>query len=176
MVGRLMMRFLAWWQWLEWAESTHDSRHTNSTHVYMRMSDQPLMDDLTVFLPAQPSPIVKEPWQYSNIHCRFGVKRTIVDAHFDRARNMIAQVGLYMYRSCAMHHVQVYMYSMMLVLPPSQPHAPTSSDASFLQILGGRNAPLVPPSAQALCKHIPDARAPSIRASFQVRLGQAARP
>lgn len=172
MVGRLMMLFLAWWQWLEWAESTHDSRHTNATHVYMRMSDQPLMDDLTVFSPAQPSPIVKEPWQYSNIHCRFGVKRTIVDAHFDRARNMIAQVGLYM---CGMHHVQVYMYSEMLVFPLLD-LMPTSFDASILRISGGRNAALVPPSAQALCKHIPDARAPSIRASFQVRLGQAARP
>lgn len=91
------MLFLAWWQWLEWAESTHDSRHTNATHVYMRLSDQPLLDDLTLFLPEQPSLIVKDLRKQSGIHCRFGVKRTIVDAHFDTARNMVAQVRLYMW-------------------------------------------------------------------------------
>jgi hypothetical protein len=93
MVGCPMMRFFAW-QWLEWAESTHDTRHTNATHVYMRLSDQPLLDDLTLFLPEQPSLIVKDPRKHMGIHCRFGVKRTIVDAHFDTARNMVAQVGL----------------------------------------------------------------------------------
>ena len=72
-----------------------ENRTVESPHYYFRVSDPDahwLWDELPFFQP-KPSLFIKDPHGQRGIHCRFGMRGVIAEAHFDGSRNMIALFG-----------------------------------------------------------------------------------
>lgn len=77
--------------WLDKATSVQNIS-AEAEHYYLRVSDPDaafLLDDLSIFNPV-PGLFLKEPQEQRGIHCRFGMKGVIAEAHFDSSRNMVA--------------------------------------------------------------------------------------
>jgi len=67
-------------------------------HQYFRVSsDSPgnewLYDELPFFAKGQKTLMLVDPRAQRGIHCRFGMRSVIAEAHFDGSRNSIAMIG-----------------------------------------------------------------------------------
>lgn len=82
--------------WLEMAIKGQNKTLENRTHEYFRLSSDMgnpwLFDELPFFQP-KPSFFVVDPKEQKGIHCRFGMRSVIAEAHFDGSRNVIALMG-----------------------------------------------------------------------------------
>lgn len=79
-------------QWLAKAQAVGNNVSAEEEHYYFRVSDPDadfIREDMTIFR-AVPGLFLKEPNEQRGIHCRFGMKGVIAEAHFDSSRNMVA--------------------------------------------------------------------------------------
>eukprot|EP01035_Chromulina_nebulosa_P026497 gene26497-34697_t len=83
-------------KWLEIAVKGQNSTLEDRTHQYFRVSsDQAnmwLFDELPFFKPAK-SLFLVDPTQQRGIHCRFGMRSVIAEAHFDGSWNSVVMLG-----------------------------------------------------------------------------------
>lgn len=82
--------------WLELAVKGQNKTLEDRTHQYFRVSsdmgNEWLFDELPFFQPKK-SLLLVEPREQRGIHCRFGMRSVIAEAHFDGSRNTIAMLG-----------------------------------------------------------------------------------
>ena len=82
--------------WLELAVKGQNKTLESRTHQYFRVSsdmgNEWLFDELPFFQPKKSLWMV-EPREQRGIHCRFGMRSVIAEAHFDGSRNTIAMLG-----------------------------------------------------------------------------------
>ena len=82
--------------WLEVAVRGQNKSLEERNHKYFRVSsdsgNQWLYDELPFFKPKK-SLFLKEPAEQRGIHCRFGMRSVIAEAHFDGSRNSIVMLG-----------------------------------------------------------------------------------
>jgi hypothetical protein len=85
-------------RWLENAVKAQNKTLEDRVHEYFRVSsnldggNQWLFDELPFFKPRK-SLFVKDPEGQQGLHCRFGMRSVISEAHFDGSRNTIAMVS-----------------------------------------------------------------------------------
>ena len=83
-------------EWLTLATSSQNTSMDQIHHEYFRVSsdmgNQWIFDELPFFKPT-PSFFMVEPAMQQGIHCRFGMKGVIAEAHYDGSRNMVAMIG-----------------------------------------------------------------------------------
>jgi hypothetical protein len=83
-------------EWLKVAVKGQNLTNEERQHQYFRVSSDMgnpfIFDELPFFKPKK-SFFIVEPRQQQGIHCRFGMKGVIAEAHFDGSRNMIAQMA-----------------------------------------------------------------------------------
>jgi hypothetical protein len=85
-------------RWLENAVKAQNKTLTDRKHEYFRVSSNLdggndwLFDELPFFKPKK-SLFIAEPDHQQGIHCRFGMRSVIAEAHFDSSRNTIAMIG-----------------------------------------------------------------------------------
>lgn len=82
--------------WLELAVKGQNQSLEYRTHQYFRVSSDTgnewLFNELPFFQPKE-SLFMVEPSEQRGIHCRFGMRSVIAEAHFDGSRNMVAMIG-----------------------------------------------------------------------------------
>lgn len=82
--------------WLNLATTEHNESLVDREHQYFRVSSDGknawLFDELPFFQPKK-SLFLVEPRQQRGIHCRFGMRSIIAEAHFDGGRNAVVQLG-----------------------------------------------------------------------------------
>ena len=83
--------------WLEMAVKGQNMSLEDRTHQYFRVSTSAggndwLYSELPFFQPKE-SLFVVDPAEHKGIHCRFGMKSVIAEAHFDGSRNSVAMLG-----------------------------------------------------------------------------------
>ena len=82
--------------WLQIAVTGQNMSIEERTHQYFRVSsdlnNEWLFDELPFFQP-KPSLMIIEPREQRGIHCRFGMRNVIAEAHFDGSRNAAVQLG-----------------------------------------------------------------------------------
>ena len=82
--------------WISNAVKSHDLSLDERKHEYFRVSSDMgnpwLFNELPFFKPKKSLFIVR-PQDQRGIHCRFGMKSIIAEAHFDGSRNMVAMLG-----------------------------------------------------------------------------------
>lgn len=82
--------------WLEIAVRGQNQTLESRKHEYFRVSSDSnnewLYDELPFFKP-QKSLFIVEPREQRGIHCRFGMRSVISEAHFDGSRNSVAMLG-----------------------------------------------------------------------------------
>lgn len=82
--------------WIQTAVSSQNLSMEEREHQYFRVSSDTgnawLFDELPFFQPKR-SLFIVEPKAQRGIHCRFGMKSIISEAHFDGSRNMVALLG-----------------------------------------------------------------------------------
>lgn len=86
------------WSYDHWLHEARKSKNlsTDSEHYYFRVSDRdsPIVrQDLTIFTSRESTLFMKEPEMSRGIHCRFGMRSVIAEAHFDASRNMVGLVS-----------------------------------------------------------------------------------
>lgn len=82
--------------WLKVAVQGQNATTEERKHQYFRVSSDMgnpfIFDELPFFKPVK-SFFIVEPRQQQGIHCRFGMKGVIAEAHFDGSRNSVAQMA-----------------------------------------------------------------------------------
>ena len=82
--------------WLETAVKGQNKTLDDRTHQYFRVSSDMnndwLFDELPFFKPKR-SLMIVEPREQRGIHCRFGMRNVIAEAHFDGSRNSVVMLG-----------------------------------------------------------------------------------
>lgn len=82
--------------WLQLAVNEQNKSIEERVHQYFRVSSDAgnewLYDELPFFKP-QRSLFVVEPREQRGIHCRFGMRSVIAEAHFDGSRNSVAMIS-----------------------------------------------------------------------------------
>lgn len=77
-------------KWLELAVKGQNKTLEDRTHQYFRVSSDAgnpwLFDELPFFKPVK-SMFIVDPGEQKGIHCRFGMRSVIAEAHFDGSRN-----------------------------------------------------------------------------------------
>ncbi len=86
------------WTYDQWLYQAREARNisTEEEHYYFRVSDSDdavVTEDVTIFNKDKPSLFMKEPRESRGIHCRFGMRGVIAEAHFDASRNMVGLVS-----------------------------------------------------------------------------------
>jgi hypothetical protein len=83
-------------EWLELAVKGQNKTLENRIHQYFRVSSDMgnawVFDELPFFKPKKNLFIV-DPREQRGIHCRFGMRNVIAEAHFDGSRNSVAMLG-----------------------------------------------------------------------------------
>lgn len=83
-------------KWLETAVKGQNKTQDEREHQYFRVSSDAgnswLFDELNFFKPKK-SLFIVDPRQQRGIHCRFGMRSVIAEAHFDGSRNAVAMIG-----------------------------------------------------------------------------------
>ena len=83
-------------EWLLKAKQGHNMTLDEREHLYFRVSSTGsshfLFDELPFYRPV-PSLFIVDPKGQRGIHCRFGMKNVIAEAHYDGSRNMAASLG-----------------------------------------------------------------------------------
>jgi hypothetical protein len=83
-------------EWMETAIKGQNKTLENRTFEYFRVSSDVksewLFEELPFFKPKK-SLFIVEPREQKGIHCRFGMRSVIAEAHFDGSRNVIALFG-----------------------------------------------------------------------------------
>jgi hypothetical protein len=83
-------------EWLLKAKQGHNVTLDEREHLYFRVSTTSnnhfLFRELPFYQPKESLFMVK-PNQQKGIHCRFGMKNVIAEAHYDGSRNMAASLG-----------------------------------------------------------------------------------
>lgn len=102
-----MMR-MSYGEWLEHANVTDDKTTPDQPHWYFRLigcgltgpdgscdkgSSEYLFDELPFFQPNPGGIYLREAEMQKGIHCRFGMRNTVADNHFDAGRNSIVVLG-----------------------------------------------------------------------------------
>lgn len=107
-------------KWLEVAVKGQNLTLDDRTHEYFRVSSDAgnswLFDELPFFKPKRSLFIVR-PQDQHGIHCRFGMRNVIAEAHFDGSRNSVVELGGL--RRWIMTHPD--QCSNMHMLPPQHP-------------------------------------------------------
>jgi hypothetical protein len=82
--------------WLKVALDGQNKTNAERDHEYFRVSSDLgnnwLFSELPFFQPT-PNLMIVEPSQQRGIHCRFGMRNVIAEAHFDGARNSVVELG-----------------------------------------------------------------------------------
>ena len=82
--------------WLETAVKGQNKSLSDRTHQYFRVSsdlnNEWLYDELPFFRPKR-SLMIVDPREQRGIHCRFGMRNVIAEAHFDGSRNSVVMLG-----------------------------------------------------------------------------------
>ncbi len=82
--------------WLQVAVTGQNQTLENRKHQYFRVSSDAnndwLYEELPFFKP-KTSLFIKEPREQRGIHCRFGMRSVISEAHFDGSRNAVVMLG-----------------------------------------------------------------------------------
>ncbi len=82
--------------WLKLAVSEQNVTLEKRKHQYFRVSSDQryswLFEELPFFQPKQ-SLFMVDPTQQRGIHCRFGMRSVIAEAHWDGERNVVVQLG-----------------------------------------------------------------------------------
>jgi hypothetical protein len=99
--------------WLEVAIKGQNMSMEDRDHLYFRASgggrdDSWVFDELPFFQPKKQLFIV-QPNQQRGIHCRFGMRNVIAEAHFDGSRNAIALIGGYVPVSKQLNETMIYL-------------------------------------------------------------------
>jgi hypothetical protein len=83
-------------EWLELAVKGHNQTIEERDHQYFRVSSDAgnswLFDELPFFKPVE-SLFMVNPSEQRGIHCRFGMRSVIAEAHFDGSRNSVVMLG-----------------------------------------------------------------------------------
>lgn len=83
-------------EWLEIAVKGQNKTLNDRVHHYFRVSSDAgnhwLFDELPFFKPKK-SIFMVEPNEQRGIHCRFGMRSVIAEAHFDGSRNAVVMLG-----------------------------------------------------------------------------------
>lgn len=83
-------------EWLEVSVKGQNKSLDDRLHQYFRVSSDAnnewLFDELPFFQPKE-SLMMVNPREQRGIHCRFGMRSVIAEAHFDGSRNAIAMLG-----------------------------------------------------------------------------------
>lgn len=109
-------------EWLENAVKGQNKSLEDRKHQYFRVStdigsgNEWLFDELPFFKP-KPSLFIVDPKEQRGIHCRFGMRSVIAEAHFDGARNSVVMFGGL--RRWILTHPNQCKH--MYMLPPSHP-------------------------------------------------------
>lgn len=82
--------------WLQLAVKGQNTSLENRTHQYFRVSsdmgNEWLFNELPFFKPVK-SLFLVDPKEQRGIHCRFGMRSVIAEAHFDGGRNAVVLLG-----------------------------------------------------------------------------------
>lgn len=115
-------------KWLELAVKGQNKSLEDRVHHYFRISADNkhaqngwIFDELPFFQP-KPSLFMVQPNEQRGIHCRFGMRSVIAEAHFDGSRNSIAVLGG-MRRYVLMHPDQCEYMHMLPRGHPSGRHS-----------------------------------------------------
>ena len=91
--------------WIASAAENQNKSLSQRDHQYFRVSSDAgnnwLFDELTFFKPVK-SLMLVDPREQKGIHCRFGMRSVIAEAHFDGSRNSV--VGLFGLRRWILTH------------------------------------------------------------------------
>ena len=83
-------------KWMEIAVKGQNVSQENRIHQYFRVSSDMgspwLYDELPFFKPKE-SLFIVNPREQRGIHCRFGMRSIIAEAHFDGSRNSVVEIG-----------------------------------------------------------------------------------
>jgi hypothetical protein len=83
-------------KWLEVSVKGQNISLDNRTHQYFRVSSDVgnswLFEELPFFRPKK-SLMMVDPREQRGIHCRFGMRSVIAEAHFDGSRNSVVMLG-----------------------------------------------------------------------------------
>lgn len=83
-------------QWMEVAVKGQNVSLDSRKHEYFRVSSDMgspwLYDELPFFKPVK-SLFMVQPAEQRGIHCRFGMRSVIAEAHFDGSRNAVVEIG-----------------------------------------------------------------------------------
>lgn len=83
-------------QWLDFAIANQNKTMEDREHQYFRVTSQSshefLFKELPFFKP-QKSLFITDPMGQRGIHCRFGMRSVIAEAHFDGGRNVVVLFG-----------------------------------------------------------------------------------
>lgn len=111
--------------WVEFAVKNQNRSLAERDHQYFRVSsDQAnpwLFDELPFFQPKK-SLLLVEPREQKGIHCRFGMRSVIAEAHFDGTRNSVVELAG-MRRWILTHPNQCKDMHMLLNSHPSGRHS-----------------------------------------------------
>ena len=132
-------------KWLELAVKGQNKTLEDRTHHYFRVSSDMdnkwLFNELPFFKP-EPSLFIVEPKEQRGIHCRFGMRSVIAEAHFDGSRNAVVMLGG-MRRWILTHPSQCQNMHMLPKDHPSGRHSDidwskpdTSKFPNFVKIMG----------------------------------------
>lgn len=106
--------------WIHLAETGQNKSLEERDHRYFRVSsdmgNEWLFDELPFFKPKK-SLFMVNPREQHGIHCRFGMRSVIAEAHFDGSRNAVVEIGGL--RRWIMTHPD--QCKNMHMLPPSHP-------------------------------------------------------
>jgi hypothetical protein len=129
--------------WIHLAQTEHNESLVNREHQYFRVSSDGknswLFDELPFFKPVK-SIFLVNPKQQRGIHCRFGMRSIIAEAHFDGGRNAVVQLGG-LRRWILAHPNQCENMHMLLGQHPSSRH--TAVDWSAPDLVKFPNFPKV---------------------------------
>ena len=99
-IGHVKLSFREWYEKAQKADNishdVHDSRFYFRASANSERDSEGgfLFKELTFFRPPKKSNVIfKDPKGQRGIHCRFGMRGLIAEAHWDGSRNMIAQLG-----------------------------------------------------------------------------------
>lgn len=112
-------------EWLEFAVKNQNKTLDEREHQYFRVSSDMgnswLYDELPFFKPKK-SLMMVEPREQKGIHCRFGMRSVIAEAHFDGTRNAVVELAG-MRRWIMTHPNQCSDMHMLLNSHPSGRHS-----------------------------------------------------
>jgi hypothetical protein len=83
-------------KWIELAVKNHNKTLESREHQYFRVSSDQgnpwVFDEIPIFKPKK-SLFIVEPSEQKGIHCRFGMRSVIAEAHFDGTRNSVVELA-----------------------------------------------------------------------------------